>query len=229
LLPVPEARRVPPVDDDAIRPLLKTIVGPSSAQSQSEAIGAVERLGLGALPHIHKELTSLPKEHLARERLTNLAARVACIVNEIRFSSDSVARPDAMRRAAGSLKNQPLSSKALIELLGALHKLVPAESGGIGIALDRDGDGTGVQIEIRVFPRRDPAEGEAVHLRLREQVVVDGHEVLDSGSATVGIGQETPSEWSSTAWKGLASALQKALEAPSDKPYQVRAEVTRGR
>jgi hypothetical protein len=154
---------------------------------------------------------------------------LACIVEDIRFSDDSAARPDFMRKAAEQLKNRPLSEKAFVELLIAIHKLVPAESGGIVIALDRDGDDTGIQLEIRVLPRRDPTKGGAVHLRRHEEVVVDGHELLSSMSATVGLGQETPAEWRSAEWKGLVSALRTALEAAPEKQFQVRAEVTRGR
>jgi hypothetical protein len=97
------------------------------------------------------------------------------------------------------------------------------------IALDRDGDDTGVQLEIRVLPRRDPAKGETIHLRRREEVVVDGRELLSSGGVTVGLNQPTDTEWTAADWKGLASALQQALATPPDKQVQVRAEVTRGR
>jgi hypothetical protein len=228
-LPVPEARRIPPVADDTIAPLIKTLVESSSAQSQRDASGAVERLGLGALARVRKELASLPKDHPAHERLSRLANRLAYIVSDIRFSDDSVARPDNMRKATELLKDQPLSAKAFVELVIAIHKLVPAESGGMVIALDRDGDDTGIQFEIRVLPRRDPEEGSAMHLRRREEVIVDGHALLSSVSAMVGIGQETPSEWNSAEWKGLVSSLQKALEAPPEKQFQVRVEVTRGR
>jgi hypothetical protein len=179
-------------------------------------------LGLGALPQVTKELASLPKDHPARERLSKLSSRLACTVDDIRFSDESIARPDAMRKAAEPLKNQPVSEKAFVELLIANHKLVPDEPGGMVIALDRDGDDTGIQLEIRAMPRRDPAEGGAVHLRRHEEVVVDGHELLSSMSATVGIGQKTQTEWNSAEWKGLVSSLQKALEAPPDKPFRVR-------
>ena len=228
-LPVAEARRIPPITNSAIAPLLKTLVESSSAQSQRDAGAAVERLGLGALPPIRKELASLPKDHPAKERLSKLASRLACIVSDIRFSDDSVARPDKMRKAAAPLKNQPLSAKTFVNLVIAVHKLVPAESGGMVIALDRDGDDTGIQLEIRVLPRRDPLDGGAVHLRRQEEVVVDGQELLSSMSAMVGLGQETPSAWKSAAWKGLVSSLQQALEAPPEKQFQVRVEFTRGR
>lgn len=176
-----------------------------------------------------KELASLPKNHPARKALSKLANRLACIVSDVRFSDDSVGRFDAMHEAAESLKNQPLTEKAFVELLVAIHKLVPAESGGMVIALDRDGDGTGIQLEIRVLPRRDPAKGGAVHLRRDEEVVVDGRELLNSMSVTVGIGQETRAEWDSAEWKTLVSALQKVLATQSRKQFQVRVEVTRGR
>jgi hypothetical protein len=67
-----------------------------------------------------------------------------------------------------------------------------------------------------------------VHLRRYEEVVVDGHELLSSMATTVGIGQETQAHWTAAEWKGLASALQQALEAPPEKQFQVRAKVTRG-
>jgi hypothetical protein len=228
-LPVPEARKVPAVADAAVTPSLKTVVGPSAAEAQRDAATVVERLGLGALPRVSKELVSLPKDHPARHRLSKLAGRLACIVGEVRFSDDSVARPDAMRKAAESLKNRPLSEEAFVELLVAIQRHAPEVSGGIVVALDRDGDGTGIQLEIRVLPRCDPAEGESVHLRRTQEVAVDGHELLCSTSATVGIGKETPSEWDSGDWKELRSSLRNAMEAPPDKQFQVRVEVTRGR
>jgi hypothetical protein len=228
-LRVPEARRVPPVADATVAPLLKTLVKSSSAQSQREATRALERLGLGALPRVRKELATLPKDHPARERLSKLTNRLACIVSDVHFSDDSVAWPDNMLKIAERLKNQPLSAKAFVEALVALHKVVPGKSGGMVVALDRDGDDTGIQLEIRVLPRRDPVEGGAVHLRRHEEVVVDGDEILNSMAATVGIGQETPSKWDSAAWKGLVSSLQRALEAPLEKQFQVRVEVSRGR
>jgi hypothetical protein len=229
LLCLPEAERIPPVPDSIIAPLLKTLVESSTGQAQRDAGDKVERLGLGALPRVRKELLSLPKDHPARDAVSKLANRLACIVSEVRFSDDSVARPDNMRKAAELLKNQPLSEKAFVELLVAIHKLVPAESGGMVIALDRDGDDTGIQLEIRVLPRRDPPKGGAVHLRRHEEVVVDGRELLSSGSTTVGIGQETQAEWDSAVWKSLASSLREALTAPPEKQFQVRAEVSRGR
>ena len=228
-LPVPEPRRIPPVANSSIEPLLKTLLESPSAQSRRDASAAVERLGLGTLPRVSKELASLRKDHPAREGLSRLVNRLACIVSEVRFSDDSVARPDNMRKATEALKNQPLSEKAFIELLVAIHKLVPAESGGMVIALDRDGDNTGIQLEIRLLPRQDPAEGGAVHLRRHEEVVVDGRELLNSMSVTVGIEQETPSEWDAVVWKKLVSSLQEALAAPPEKQFQVRVEVTRGR
>jgi hypothetical protein len=228
-LQVSEARKIPPVADGSVAPLLKTLVESSSAQSQGEARSAVERLGLGALPRVRKEMASLPKDDPAREALTKLANRLACIVGEVRFSDDSVARPDNMLEAAERLKNQPLSETAFIQLVVASHKLVPAESGGLVIALDRDGDDTGIQLEIRVLPRRDPVKGGAVHLRRREEVVVDGRELLSSMSTMVGLGQETRSEWDSADWKMLVPALHEALTTPPEKQFQVRVEVTRGR
>jgi len=138
-----------------------------------------------------KELASLPKDHSAREALVKLANRMACIVSEVRFSDASVARPDNMLKAAEPLKNQPLSEKRFIELLVSIHKLVPAESCGMVIALDRDGDDTGIHLEIRTLPRRDTAKEGTVHLCRHEEVVVDGRELLSSGAATVGVGQET--------------------------------------
>ena len=159
LLPIPDARKIPAVADATVAPLLKTLVESSSAEAQRDASGAVERLGLGALPRVTKELATLPKEHPARASLSKLASRLACIVDDIRFSDDSIARPDAMRKAAETLKNRPISEKAFVELVVTIHKLVPAESGGMVIALDRDGDDTGIQLEIRVLPRRDPPKG----------------------------------------------------------------------
>jgi hypothetical protein len=228
-LPVPEPRRIPPVADAAVAPHLRAIVETSSLDAQRDASVAIERLGLGALPQLSKALASLPKDDPARERLSKLAGRLACIVSEIRFSEDSVAKPAAMLKATDSLKNRPLTPKALVELFVAVHRLVPAESGGMVIALDRDGDNTGVQLEIRVLPRRDPADGGVVHLRRTEEVVVDGQELLSSMAATVGLDQPTRSEWESAEWKGLVSALGKALEASPEKPFQVRVGVTRGR
>jgi hypothetical protein len=108
-LPVPEPRKVAPVAEAAVAPLLKKLVEPSPAEAQREASAAVERLGLGALPRVKKELDSLPDDHAARERLAKLAGRLGFIVGEVRFSDESVARPDAMLKAAGALKNRPLS------------------------------------------------------------------------------------------------------------------------
>ena len=170
LLPTPESRRIVPVPDSTISPLLKTLVEASSGQAQGDASRAVERLGLGALPHVSKELASLPKDHPARDSLSKLANRLACIVSEVRFSDDSVGRPDDMRKLAEALMNQPLSEKAIVELVVAMYKLVPAESGGLLIALDRDGDDTGIQLEIRLMPRRDPDKGGAVHLRRAQKL-----------------------------------------------------------
>ena len=230
LRPVPEPRKVPPVNDATMAPHLRILVESPSVEAERDAARAIECLGLGALPRVAKELASLPKDHPARERLSRLVSRLACIVSDIRFSDDSIARPDAMRKAAKPLKNQPLSEKAFVELLLAIHKLVPSESGGMAIALDRDGDNTGIQLEIRVLPRNDPPEGGAVHLRRREEVVVDGQELLSGGATTVGFGgQETQTEWNSAEWNGLVRFLRRALEAPHDKQFQVRAKVTRGR
>jgi hypothetical protein len=226
---MPESRRIVPVPDSIISPLLKTLVEGSSGQAQVDASRAVERLGLGALPRISKELASLPKDHPARDSLSKLANRLACIVSEVRFSDDSVGRPDDMRKLAEALKNQPLSEKAFVELVVAMYKLAPVESGGLLIALDRDGDDAGIQLEIRLMPRRDPDKGGAVHLRRRAEVVVDGRALLSGEAVTVGIGQETATEWDPADWKTVVSALEEALNTPPEKQIQARVGLTRGR
>ncbi len=86
-----------------------------------------------------------------------------------------------------------------------------------------------IQFEIRLLPRRDPAQGDDIHLRRHEEVVVEGQELLNRGSATVGLGQETPSEWDSEEWKRLVTTLQNAMITLPGKQFQVRVEVTRGR
>jgi hypothetical protein len=228
-LPVPAARKIPPVAAARVAPLLKAIIESSSDQARHDAGAAVEGLGLGALPRVRTELASLRKGHPARAALARVATRLTCIVSDVRFSDDSVARPDAMRKAAEALKNKPLSAEAFVGGLAALYKLVPSESGGLLIALDLDGDDTGIQLEVRVLPRRDPPKGGEVYLRRHEEVVVDGKE-LRNHTMTSGVqGQEPPPELDPAAWKGLVSSLQEALAAPPECQFQVRVEVSRGR
>ncbi len=228
LLSVPQPRKIPDADVAIISPLLKAIVDSSLPDKAAEA---VERLGIGGLPHVRKQLNSLSEDHPARKRLSKLASRLACIVTEIHFSEDSIAQPNAMRNAAKWLRSRPLSETEFVDFLIAIHKLVPSESSGIAIALDRDGNDTGIQLEIRVLPHRDPPKGGTVHLRRHEIVVLDGQEIINNGSTAAGISRndETPTVWAEADWKGLSSALRNALDAPPEKTIQVRVAVTRGR
>ena len=92
-------------------------------------------------------------------------------------------------------------------------------------------EGLGVEVRVR------PPNGDGRLLRvtqaevLHEVVVLDGQELTDNMSVIAGItrNDETPTAWTAADWRGLASALQKALEASPEKQFQVRVEITRGR
>ena len=151
-------------------------------------------------------------------------------MTKVRFSDDSIARPDEVREVGEAMKGRPLSENAFVELLVAVPKLLPANSGGIVIALDRDGDDTGIQLEFRILPRRDSTVDSSVEFRRHEMVVVDGKAAWDSSASTTGFGgHHTSNAWDASDWKTLLSPLRTALESPPEKQFQVRAESTRGR
>ena len=228
-LAVPAIRKPRAADDKVLSPYLKSFIESATTAEQQAASEAIERIGLGALPRVRNELSSLPEWHPARERVSKLVSRLSCIVADVSFGDCSIARPEKIRKMGEAMKGRPLAEKEFIELLVAVPKLLSADSEGVLVALDRDGDDTGIRLEFRILPRPDSDKRGSVELRRHELVVVAGKALWNSTASTSGSGpHQMPNEWNSSDWKALLHPLRTAMESPPETQFQVRAETTRG-
>jgi hypothetical protein len=214
-----------------VEPLLAAIVTAPMSSDAKNAIARIERLGLPSLEHLRRQIKNFKEEEPARKSLEAVASRIACTVAVVQFSDDSVAKPAEILKIVESLKNKPLSADSFVEAMLAVSKLVPANAGGLCLAIDRDGDDTGMQLEIRVLPRNNPKTGESLHLRREETIRIGGAHFHHSLGASAGIGSDagTPMAWSRKNLDSFATQLKAALESPSNTQLQVRLSIASGR
>ncbi len=144
-LPVPPRKTVPRVPDETTKPLLRAIFEAKDESERNLAVQAYENLGLGALPALNEALAANPAE----DATSVLAARLACIVNEIEFAQRDSAKPDeALTERLEALRGKSLTSAAFLGVILETARQLPAGAEGIKLKAHRHGDGSGITLTV---------------------------------------------------------------------------------
>jgi hypothetical protein len=183
-LPVPPPRQVMPAPESKVRPLVKAVLDAKTPADQKRAFEALEELGLPALPAVRKLLGTLEAGHPAITDVQSLAARLALIVGEARFATDSVKPSDALRRKLETLQGKPITEQAFMDLLRGTAGALPNGVRGIKITLERIPDDTGALLVVTLIADRPPRKGLSPQLTYGSRLRID-EKTLGGGISTL--------------------------------------------
>ncbi len=225
-VPLPVPRRIEPVADARLRPLLDRLLS-APEEGRAKVQRQIERLGLGALPGVLARRKPLRKDEPASALLDGLARRLASTVVEVIVTEKSLAPDAALAARLNGLKGQPLEPQAFIDILTSLVKKLPRWVRAVRWSAERDGDGTGVTLHLDLLDAGRSAQlpgaakvpagpkGPPTSWSFSERIEVGGIGVRGlSGSAP---------EW--TGRDDLSAALGDTFGAAPDQPFDARVEV----
>ena len=139
----------PAPDAKVSAPLVRAVVDAKTPADRLAAVGAIEKLGLPALPAVLKAADPLAADYLGRAALRDLAARLALVVAETRFGDDSAKPTDAVCRRVESLRDQPVTPDGVPRPApGLVRRPARGGAGGVRLTLERVGDDTGVLLLV---------------------------------------------------------------------------------
>ncbi|MBN2498187.1 MAG: hypothetical protein JXR96_26590 [Deltaproteobacteria bacterium] len=220
LRPLPASKRIAPVDPARIAPLLAALRGGSAAEVEA-AEAAVSAIGLPALEALQGLARELPADHPARARVGPLARRIACTLSELEFSGP--VEPDGELAAlARSLKGKPLAAEGLVVLLRRFANRQPPGASALRLRAVRHEDGCGVHLRIELDRSRSRQEGSCKGWATAQRVGLGSEDLLGSfGSCSLEHAREAE------AYESLHAAISKALAAPPELPFIIRASLVR--
>lgn len=217
LLPLPKRKVIPRLPRGKVDPALQAIVVAKNKLERRKAVEAYRALGLPALPSLNENLIKLAKDHPAAAEMKSLAARMACIVDDIQFERKSVKPDNALSQRLQRLLNKPLTSKALVDTLIATAENLPKGAVGVRLTANRSGDDTGIIITVMLPKERVFDSGSQKGWSTSTRVSVGKESLLSSsGSSSLDYGVTVE------AHQDLMKSLETALTSPPDKPIIAR-------
>jgi hypothetical protein len=224
-LPLPVFKKIERRPEHEIKPMLDAILTAAGAKERQEAIQAVGALGLPALPAVKELLATTKADHSAHADLEQLAARLACTVDEIAWAENSAKPTKELQQRLDVLKGKPLRANALVDLLLAVPRSRPEGVAGIEIALEREGDDTGITLTVRLLSQPistgDLQKGWCTHESFR----ADGFRTRNTSGRT----SYEHGLLSEDAWKSFRDSLTEALGSSPDKYVSARMSIVRER
>jgi hypothetical protein len=206
-----------------MRPLLKNLEIAASPEEQTEAEKPLLALGSRALPNIRERLVILKPDQPGYAHIKELAAKMACIVDDIQFSKESATPTKDFRKQVDALRGKPLNHGQVAELLRTFASALPAGVTGIKMSIDREGDDTGVSLAVTLTTKKVAQQGTQKGWDTFERISVNGrntHNSFGFCSWDYGLSQEY--------WQEFATQLRKALEAPPEQSFSVRVGIIQG-
>ena len=219
LIKPPQRMAIPVVPDSKTSPLLTRVDEAKGEEARNRAIAELEQLGIGALPAVRRAIETL-QDPAAKRDLSSAASRLANVVTEVEYLSRSATPDEAFRRRIETLKEKPLTSKGLVDLIVSVTRKLPKGAAGIKIAADRYSDNTGVVLTVTLAKEQVPQAGTQKGWSTSMRVQVEKEDLLGSfGSSSYSHRQKVE------AYQNLAGAMDKALASPPDQSFHVRASV----
>jgi hypothetical protein len=216
-LPVPEPPAVEPLLEEVARPLRDAVL----AELRGPALAAVEKHGLPALAHVLKWLDRIEADHPAREALSALSKRLACIVLGYEVSADSAPPDEPLRSKLQALVGKPLSADAFVGVVLHVTRALPEGATGIVLRAVRERKG-GVILKVRLT--REHAESDnqggwdyCVDLTVGRRVGTGSW----CGCASLEYGRTR------RCWEDFIEAFTPALDAHPLTPFDVTIRVVR--
>jgi hypothetical protein len=141
--------------------------------------------------------------------------RLALIVDEVRFTEDSVKPDENLRKKVEGLRGQPMTDKKFMDLLTGITAAPPMGARGVRITLERMTDDAGCALSIQLIANCKPKPGLAPQLEYGTELLV-GEMSLGSGICSLaGIGKEV--KLSAIDWRDLRKDLKTAFSAIPSK------------
>lgn len=158
-LPVPEIAKVPPAPQEQLSPLLDQLLRSSVADRPAHQ-RAIEGLGLGALPGVHKRLESKGLTDTERAVLAEEVWRLATIVTEVVTAPKSAKPEETLLAKLDGMKGRSFEPETFLKVIQSLLTDTPRGVRGFRFAAVRMGDGRGFAIKVDLLDERRAAEVE---------------------------------------------------------------------
>jgi hypothetical protein len=215
-LPIPEGKKIKRFPNKEVQPLLQRFETAKSEEDRQAAARPILQLGLPALPAVLRESRVVPSDHLASVALKALAAQMACIVDEVQFSKESVAPTDDFRARVKRLQGQPLTPDKVVDLLLTVTKALPPGVTGIRLSIDREGDDTGFTLAVTLTKKKAQQEGTQKGWSFFEMITVAGENTWStSGGCSWEHGMTEDN------WRSFGKQLQKTFALPPEQSIAI--------
>jgi hypothetical protein len=146
-LPLPGARKVVPLPEREVLPLLERYLRGKGA-GRDEAERPVLGLGLRALPVVLRRLERAGKDGDERAALLRLAGKLASCVREVVVEGRSLKPSADLVARLKALEGKPLEPRAFVLAYCSVVNRVPPGVHGLRFAAERDDDGTGITLRV---------------------------------------------------------------------------------
>jgi hypothetical protein len=219
-IPVPPERKVDPLPDEKVRPLLAAVQHAATAEERQASLEALEKLGLPALPAMRRFLQPTKPGPPASGPLGSLARRIALTVEEVRFTDNSARPSQEFRRRAEAYRGKPITDAGLLELIRSMTEDPPQGIRGINVTMERPGDDTGASLIVTLVADRPPRKGLLPQLTTRKTIVVDRTAIMDELGGLAGVGRRPA--LSEVDWKQFSEKLRSALQSSPEQYLLVR-------
>jgi hypothetical protein len=224
---VPPPRRITPAPEAQLVPLFKALLEAKTPDGRKLAAERIEKLGLPALPGVRKLLKSLKTDQECQAELKALVARLALIVAEARFASDSVPPTEFFRRNVEGLQGKPITEDTFMDLLRGTASALPNGVRGVKLTLERVPDDTGALLVVTLIADRSPREGLSPQLTYGSRLQLDKQNLGGGTGGLAGIGQKVG--LADIDWSGFSKNLRTVLEAQPDQYLLIQAHCAEAR
>jgi len=172
--------------------------------------------------NVWREAHALPLLPVLQPKLRPQRAKLerseATKVTAIEWSEDSADPRPAFAARIASFKGKLLSSKGVIGLLAFYAAHPEPNAMGLEIEAFKDADLMGVRVVARLVPGKPP--NSSVGWDTRQHVILGSKPI--QGSLSGGV-QDYYTE--DRAWEDLESAIQQALAAPAETPFEISVRI----
>lgn len=198
-------------------PIIKVLMESTGEAQTSEAVDALEAIGVNALPTVLESIEKLSDNPAKMSMLSELARHLSTAVVVIDVDAESAPLSDEFKKQLEALRDQPLQKEKLVALMLAVTKKLPDGVTGIKISAQRVRVESAVALTVCLVKGR--VEGGDEHPSW------DYHWSVRAGKETLGsvsggginrIGTEM------SEFDDFTSAVEKALQSDADTPFEMR-------
>ena len=169
---VPSARKIKPVSDDHVRPLLKAVRSAKTLDARQAALVRLEGMGVPALPALRGFLAAIGRQHPANADLQAVVRRLSLRIEELRFTEDSAPASEEVRKLIEAFRGKTVTGDGVVDQIVSATRNLPGGVRGIRLAWERSGNDTGVTLRARLVADKPPQRGLLPQLATHELIVL---------------------------------------------------------